>query len=62
MKETKYQKVSWLLYLLIGTLLFIAGRVVIVDGLIHDILIIGGAVIFIIGIVMGVKSLFKKKQ
>lgn len=50
-----------LITLVVGVLMFICGRLVIVDGLIHDILILAGAVVFVVGLVGTISSLIRKK-
>ena len=51
-----------LITLVVGVLMFICGRLVIVDGLIHDILILAGAVVFVVGLVGTISSLIRKKK
>ena len=50
-----------LIILVIGVVMFVSGRVVIIDGLIHDVLILGGAIVFLVGLVGTITSLSKKK-
>lgn len=53
-------RIKFLLILLAGIAMFVAGSVIVIDGLLHDFLILGGTVVFLVGLVGGIGSLRKK--
>jgi len=59
--DDKFISPKWWLYVILGIFSFLVGRLVIIDGLLHDVFIIGGAIVFILGVAKGIRSLSKKK-